>query len=243
MSTRVPLPEDLEALPAPGAGLGAPRALWTELELRTLLRQLPEAPGGGRGLADEAPVAGRRGAGRLPGQGAGGRAARGGLGGRGRAAAPSVTRVGLIHPIAGDVLVAAETTRAAARPHPDRARREARCWSGGSRAASRPPGGGHRGGRVPPQLRAEQLQARGGVRRAPGRGAGARAARESGRAGYGSSGSRKRASCARPAFARSTTTSSARSFPSSPPWSATASPWIPPASPSSRRSWTGASAT
>ena len=243
VSTRVPLPEDLEAPAAPGAGLGAPARAVDRARAAHPAAPAPgaarRAGGGGGRAARRQP----RGPGRLSGQGSRGRAARGGLDGGGRAAESRGHARGPASPGRRRRARGRGDPRAAGRPHAHRARPEAPAGVVARARRAGPSGGGHRGGRVSPQLGAQQLQARGSVRRAPGRGAGARAPGRAGRAGCGSSGSRRRASCGRPPSARSTTRSSARSSRSSPPWSATASPWIPRASPSSRRSWIGASAT
>ena len=102
---------------------------------------------------------------------------------------------------------------------------------GGAAAGDR----GHRGGRLPPQSRALQLQARGGRATSTWARTRGRAGRARARAWCGPCGSRRRASCARRRFARSTTRSSGRSCPCSRSWSGTASARIPTGSPSSRK--------
>jgi DNA polymerase I len=109
VSTRVPLPEDLEALRRREPDWERLRALWTELELRTLLRQLPEAPGAPAVVADEAPVAGPEALAAFLAKVPAGEPLAVDWVGEGGPPRPSVTRVGLHHPVAGDVLVAAET--------------------------------------------------------------------------------------------------------------------------------------
>jgi DNA polymerase-1 len=108
VSTRVPIPEDLEALRRQEPDWERLRALWTELELRTLLRQLPEEPGAPVALADEAPVDTPEGLAAFLAKIPAGEPLAVDWTGEGGPPSPQVTRVGLHHPAAGDVLVAAE---------------------------------------------------------------------------------------------------------------------------------------
>ncbi len=206
VSTRVPIAVDLEAFRRREPDWERLRALWTELEFHSLLRQLPAEPApeatgadvptladaaalaaylakapAGEPLAVEAVIAGG------PPE-------------------PVVATLGLYHPVAGDAVVecggpemAPATPRARGRPdrgaargarraHADRPRRQAagRVVAGPRRRAA--PGRGHRGGRLPAEPGAHQLQARGGLRRAARPGAGHRAARHAGPVDLGSVG-------------------------------------------------------
>jgi DNA polymerase I len=109
VSTRVPLPEDLEALRRQEPDWERLRALWTDLELRTLLRQLPEEPGAPVAVADEAPVESPEALAAFLAKVPAGEPLAVDWTGEGGPPRPDVTRVGLHHPTAGDVLVAAET--------------------------------------------------------------------------------------------------------------------------------------
>jgi DNA polymerase-1 len=109
VSTRVPLPDDLEALRRREPDWERLRALWTELELRTLLRQLPEEPGAVVAVADEAPADGPEALAAFLAKVPPGAPLAVDWVGEGGPPRPEITRVGLHHPAAGDVLVAAET--------------------------------------------------------------------------------------------------------------------------------------
>ena len=109
VSTRVPLPEDLEGLRRQEPDWERLRALWTELELRTLLRQLPEQPGAPVEMADELPVDSPEALAAFLAKVPAGEPLAVDWMGEGGPPSPEVTRVGLHHPAAGDVLVAAET--------------------------------------------------------------------------------------------------------------------------------------
>jgi DNA polymerase-1 len=108
VSTRVPIPEDLEALRRQEPDWERLRALWTELELRTLLRQLPEQPGAPVAVADEAPLDSPEALAAFLAKVPAGEPLAVDWTGEGGPPRPDVTRVGLHHPVAGDVLVAAE---------------------------------------------------------------------------------------------------------------------------------------
>jgi len=108
VSTRVPIPEDLEALRRQEPDWERLRALWTELELRTLLRQLPEQPGAPVAVADEAPLDSPEALAAFLAKVPAGEPLAVDWTGEGGPPRPEVTRVGLHHPAAGDVLVAAE---------------------------------------------------------------------------------------------------------------------------------------
>ena len=110
VSTRVPLADDLEALRRAEPDWERLRAVWTELELRNLLRQLPDAPRGrgrrrGRDAASGTPRRSATFLAKVPE----GEPHRGGLGRRKAGhPIPSLTRVGLHHPAAGDIQVPSE---------------------------------------------------------------------------------------------------------------------------------------
>ena len=108
VSTRVPIPDDLEALRRREPDWERLRALWTELELRTLLRQLPEEPGAAAAVADEAPADSPEALAAFLAKVPPGERIAVDWAGEGGPPRPDVTRVGLHHPVAGDVLVAAE---------------------------------------------------------------------------------------------------------------------------------------
>jgi len=108
VSTRVPIPDDLEALRRREPDWERLRALWTDLELRTLLRQLPEEPGAAAVVADEAPVDSPETLAAFLAKVPPGEPLAVDWVGEGGPPRPEVTRVGLHHPAAGDVLMAAE---------------------------------------------------------------------------------------------------------------------------------------
>jgi len=109
VSTRVPIPEDLEALRRQEPDWERLRALWTELELRTLLRQLPEQPGAPVAVPDEAPTESAEALAAFLARVPAGEPLAVDWAGEGGPPGPRVARVGLHHPAAGDVLVAGET--------------------------------------------------------------------------------------------------------------------------------------
>src|SRR4029077_14339533 len=177
------------------------RALWTELEFHTLLRQGPAPAAAETPAGDVVPLAAAAALPRYLAQVPAGDPLAIESVGEGGPPDPTITALGLYHPEAGAGPGGGGAPRGAPaaarawgrgglarggagpragggarRPDPDRPRRE-----GARRVVAGPRGGaaargGHRGRRVPAQSRAHELQARGGVRRAPGRRAGHRAA-------------------------------------------------------------------
>jgi DNA polymerase-1 len=112
-STRVPLADDLEALRRAEPDWERLRAVWTELELRTLLRQLPDSmPAAPEAEADAPPASPQALAAFLAALPAGAPVAVD-WAGEGGPPDPAVTRVGLHHPTAGDIQVTAEDFAAA----------------------------------------------------------------------------------------------------------------------------------
>ena len=139
VSTRVPLPEDLEALRRQEPDWERLRALWTELEFAALLRQLRQRPARRVGRARPRRCAGPEALAAFLAKVPAGEPRRRGLGGRGRAAPDSVRRrFRALHHSRRRATCRRDAPRTTlpdcAGRQPDRARRK-RCWSGGSRAA------------------------------------------------------------------------------------------------------------
>ncbi len=172
VSTRVPLPDDLEALRRAEPDWERLRAVWTELELRNLLRQLPDAPGVSRRREEETPLAGAEELATFLAKVPEGEPLAVDWAEEGGPPDPVLTRVGLHHPAAGDIQVpqlisplpraGAAARQPPRRPPAHRPRRQAPLGVG-PRARRRPAGDrGHRARRVSPQPRALELQDRGG---------------------------------------------------------------------------------
>jgi DNA polymerase I len=108
VSTRVPLPQDLEALRRVEPDWERLRAVWTELELRNLLRQLPDAPGAAPAAEDEAPLAGAEELTTFLAKVPDGEPLAVDWAEEGGPPDPVVTRAGLHHPAVGDIQVTPE---------------------------------------------------------------------------------------------------------------------------------------
>ena len=108
VSTRVPLPDDLEALRRAEPDWQRLRAVWTELELRNLLRQLPDAPGAPAAVEDETPLGDAEALATFLAKVPEGEPLAVDWAGEGGPPDPVVTRVGLHHPAAGDIVVTPE---------------------------------------------------------------------------------------------------------------------------------------
>jgi DNA polymerase-1 len=109
VSTRVPLADDLEALRRAEPDWERLRAVWTELELRNLLRQLPDAPGAAVAVPEEeAPLADAAALAAFLATVPAGEPLAVDWAGEGGPPNPVVTRVGLHHPAAGDIQIPPE---------------------------------------------------------------------------------------------------------------------------------------
>jgi DNA polymerase I len=115
VSTRVPLAQELKALRRVEPDWERLRAVWTELELRNLLRQLPDAPGAVPAIEDETPLAGPEELTTFLAKIPDGDPIAVDWAEEGGPPDPVVTRVGIHHPGAGDIQVTPEAF-AAARP-------------------------------------------------------------------------------------------------------------------------------
>jgi len=113
VSTRVPLADDLEALRRAEPDWERLRAVWTELELRNLLRQLPDAPRVSAPPEEETPLARAEELTTFLAKTPDGEPIAVDWAAEGGPPDPVLTRVGLHHPAAGDIQVAAETFAAA----------------------------------------------------------------------------------------------------------------------------------
>ena len=158
VSTRVPLPEDLEGLRRQEPDWERLRALWTELELRTLLRQLPEQPGAPVEMADELPVDSPEALAAFLAKVPAGEPLAVDWVGEGGPPSPEITRAGPASPGRRRRARGRGDPRAAGRPHPHRARPEAPAGVVARARGAGPSGGGHRGGRVPPQPGAQNYR-------------------------------------------------------------------------------------
>jgi DNA polymerase-1 len=109
----VPLSDDIEALRRVEPDWERLRAVWTELELRTLLRQLPGAPAAAAEPEEEAPPADAAALAAFLAAPPAGAPLAVDWAGEGGPPDPHVMRVGLHHPAAGDIQIAPETFAAA----------------------------------------------------------------------------------------------------------------------------------
>ena len=113
VSTRVPLADDLEALRRAEPDWERLRSVWTELELRTLLRQLPGSTAPEPEPEEETPPASAEALAAFLAALPAGASVAVDWAGEGGPPDPGVTRVGLHHPDAGDIQVTPETFSAA----------------------------------------------------------------------------------------------------------------------------------
>jgi DNA polymerase-1 len=108
VSTRVPLAQELEALRRVEPDWERLRAVWTELELRNLLRQLPGAPAAASAAEDEAPLMGAEDLTTFLAKIPEGEPIAVDWAEESGPPDPIVTRVGLHHPAVGDIQVTPE---------------------------------------------------------------------------------------------------------------------------------------
>ena len=113
VSTRVPLADDLEALRRVEPDWERLRAVWTEVELRSLLRQLPGSTAPEPEPEEDTPLAGAEALTAFLAALPPAASLAVDWAGEGGPPDPGVTRVGLHHPDAGDIQVSADTFAAA----------------------------------------------------------------------------------------------------------------------------------